>query len=153
MELWLGSVNYRMSTDCPLNCPPKPSFPPGPLPVSQRPCRLWPVIPASPTAAELKRHAQEKNNLPSSPSWTCPRYFNWDISQEIACSYTFYWEVCSLWVCFYPSACTATCLLCGCHVLHLVLGAFHIFSLGTCCDSSGISKSMQSKICQEEISL
>lgn len=43
--------------------------------------------------------------------------------------------------------------LCMSHILHLLLLAFNIFSLGMCCDSFSISKNMQSRICHQEIFL
>lgn len=145
MKLWFGSAEDRMRS---LNSPPEGTWTALQVPL-QCPCSLWQVIPATSPAAQFQRQFRT--------SLACQAllldYFSWDFPPGIPCPCTFLLIFYS-WVCFHPSACPALGLLCGCHMFCTQCWELFIFfSLGTCCDSSSISKSMQSKICQEEIFL
>lgn len=124
MKLWFSSADDGLSTDWSLNSPPKPSSPACPLPVSQ-----------------------------------CLEY-----AQDILIAIFFpmnclfihiYLETLILFVGIFVPLHAQPCICSvGVACFALSAGSFsYFFLLGTCCDSSGISKSMQSKICQEEIFL
>lgn len=114
-------------------------------------------------STEFKRCAQDEAGLLSTRSWTWTKPLSFGLFPKVVTCSTIFIDM--FFFCFFffvgvflygiSWVCLCMCTfrevylsVCVSHILHLLLLAFSIFSLGTCCDSFSISKSMQSKICQ-----